>query len=253
MGLNVANALDFITYHRPQYDVTVSDLIFKKKEDEGYEPVTFYPPFQITLGVDHGHATDEGAQGWWKVSDDDGAEEVDTIQYYAKYKDGKIIEERKVNTDGNGGNSSQKYNDDKEVIEYSEYYPNQKLKSIRYFKVGDSPDKITRMDYYPSGRLESETFNKDPETGDYVILNYLDHEKKFLSGKNIMGYAYRKNLVRTDYKLPYTKYGITYYAHTNNPIMVVNDDIHSGIKTITHYDRDGNITDRKEEPSNYED
>lgn len=255
MGFNFKKAVEFVGYHRPKYERIIADMYYKKMEDDAMEPVVFNPPFEIKLGVDHGHATDEGIQGWWKPIDDDGENADNSITYYTKYKDGKIIEDRRVDTNNRGNNSSQKYDKNKKVIEWAEYYPNQKLLTIRHYSDGSTTETTG---YYPSGRVEYEISKTNPETNEYIMLRYLDHEKKFLSSKTIYGTAKKNPKYNRDENIPYLsnavsyfKYKIEYYAQTNNPIMIMHDDIHSGIKTTTQYDREGNITDRKEEESKY--
>jgi hypothetical protein len=251
MGLNFKRAIEFVGYHRPEYQRTMADMYYKKMEDDAMEPVTFNPPFEIKLGVDHGHTTDDGPQGWWKPTDDGNDEHVDEL-HFTKYKNGKSIEWRTVNK--KHGGHSEKYDENNKITERIQYYPSQKIHRINFYNVGSSPDELTMIEYYPTGRVASETFNVDQNNdGDQVRLQYLDDNKKYISSKWIMNRAYGKTSggKRSHGFSIYTKYRITYYAQTNNPIMIMTDDIHSGIKTTILYDREGNITDRKEEESNY--
>ena len=253
MGLNFKRAIEFVGYHRPEYQRTMADMYYKKMEDDAMEPVTFNPPFEIKLGVDHGHTTDDGPQGWWKPTDDGNDEHVNEL-YFTKYKNGKSIEWRTV--DKQYGGQSEKYDENGRITEHIEYYPSQKIRMIRFYNLDLSPDVIGKIEYYPSGRVSSETFNPDQDNdSDQVMLHYLDYDKKYLSAKSIYGRAYNKQWVKEGYgkngKATYLKYKIFYYAQTENPTRIITDDIYSGICTTTDYDREGNITDRKEEESKY--
>ena len=247
MSLNLKKALEFVGYHRPEYEKTLADLYYQKMEDEAMEPVSFDAPFKITLGLDHGHTTDEGAQGWWKPNDDDGNDEYSNIIYFSKYKNGKPIEWRSV--DKENGGKSEKYDENGKIIEVTTYYPSQKIQSIRFNNRDSKPNEVNKIEYYPTGRVNSETFID--EDGDEIVLNYLDHDNKYLSGKSVYGLAKPKGGNELIGKVRYLKYKVFYYAQTDNPIQTITDDIHSGIRTTTDYDREGNVTNRKEEESKY--
>ena len=254
MGFNFKKALEFVGYHRPQYERSIADMYYKKMEDDDMEPVVFNPPFGITLGDDHGHATDDGVQGWWTDSEENEENEAiwEDSKHYTKYKDGKVVESR--NVDKEYGGSSEKYDENGKVIEYKYYYPNQKLKRISFNNNYSTPDELTQIEYHPSGRVESETFGTN-SNGDYITLYYLDHDKKFLSQKWIKNQAYNKEWIKDGYgrngKSTYTKYRISYYAQTNQPNVEMFDDVDSGIKTTINYDREGNIINKEEVESNY--